>query len=697
MSQACVTVPDAPVTGLKQSPLDAALHLAAASLRVAWAYGVVLDDAGEPVGCTCGRTCAKEKPCEKKSWGKHPFGGEWQKRASDEPAVLREQYAAIGFAPNIGLVMGVQSDGRYLVAVDEDDAERMALLVAAYGPLPPTMMGRSPRGKRSLYSIPEGAPRERLRNTTGLRLPTDKRSVPGVDVKAESGFVVVIGRNAGGEYADFDPSHSIAELPPSWLPPMLAPEDRTPTTKAPKSERKKRAETRDSSAWLPDDAAVAHVPVPTRRRRAVKWVEDAKTAVQGEQGSNEAMRVATALVRGFCLRRHVALAVMQSWSQRCSPPWSAQELEHKVDEAYRVGAMSWGKILLAARDGAKPRDERPRYTIVDAVDIAKPLPPVKWICPGLRLLRGGLLMVGGYGYSRKSMFAQEVACSVATGRRLLGVYSSEQGPALHFDFEQGAYITNDRYQRLAFAKGVSLAEAKLHTITFPRFRLTDPDARDALRTIFDRVKPTVVVVDSLRAACPGVEENDSRIREPMDMLGEALEGCGVLIHHAKKPQKGEAAGKYSLRGSSAIFDALDGAFVFSGEKGEPTTVTQEKDRFLGNELEAFGLTSEDVAAEANPRAGLRLVHLEGAQLAQLGATAAVARHDKETDRAISALRSAFRKARGPIAGSKDELRTTAGVGAAPFRRALAILQTTKAVEKRGTYHAPEWHWIGGQP
>lgn len=186
--------------------LDQALALARAGLRVCLTHSVDGDGA-----CSCGKAeCAAR--------GKHPILPRWQKVSTDDEQVLRDQFNSLRVAdPNLSIALGEQSDGRYLVSIDEDDADRMSELVAKHGELPPTMSGASPRGAHMFYALPVDTPRGRVKNITGVG---DK---PGVDLKAEGGQVVVYGRNAGGEYAGFDPTVPVTDLPPAWVLRILAP------------------------------------------------------------------------------------------------------------------------------------------------------------------------------------------------------------------------------------------------------------------------------------------------------------------------------------------------------------------------------------------------------------------------------------------------------------------------------------------
>lgn len=187
--------------------LDAALLYAAAGL-VPCALHRPLFKEGALVGCTCRKECGK-------SSGKHPVSRAWQKSSSDADAV-RDAFT-LTFEPNIGLVMGEQPNGDYLVALDDDDQERLAALVTEHGELPPTLECSSPRGSRRIYRVPPGADRSLLRNIAGVG------GEPGVDLKASAGQVAVAPslHQSGKRYA-WTRVAEPAMLPPSWCLLILA-------------------------------------------------------------------------------------------------------------------------------------------------------------------------------------------------------------------------------------------------------------------------------------------------------------------------------------------------------------------------------------------------------------------------------------------------------------------------------------------
>lgn len=266
---------------------------------------------------------------------------------------------------------------------------------------------------------------------------------------------------------------------------------------------------------------------------------------------------------------------------------------------------------LEARYGGEPAPEIHEFETVSASALAAPLPDVPYLVDALAVGPGAPVLVAGFGFGGKTLSMQSLLLSVASGRPAWGVWQVKQGRALHLDWEQGHRVTAQRYQRLARGMGVELAdlEGKLDAVIHPRVQLDGPEA--LVESTYARLFEgrAVVLVDSLRAAAPGLDENSSEIRRPLDLLNRIAEKTGttvIVIHHARKPTQESSSPRYTIRGSGGLYDACGSVFVLGAEKGQPTRVSHEKDRNRGRTVEDFGLRFED----ADMGRALRVVHLD---------------------------------------------------------------------------------------
>ncbi len=331
--------------------------------------------------------------------------------------------------------------------------------------------------------------------------------------------------------------------------------------------------------------------------------------------------------------------------------------------------------------GARRETADPQIVILDGPAIAAPLPDFEYLVAEIGLVAGGGAphIVAGYGYAGKTVSLQAMLVSLASGTPVWGAYAVRPRRVRHVDKEQGDSLTRRRYQRLAKAAGVDLAGLgdAIGAAIMPPLTLTSGCA-DLWRRIMDGTD--LVLVDSMRAASPGQDENSSDIRAGLDMLGEISNetGCRALvIHHARKPSEDAPGGRFSIRGSSAIFDALDCAYVFAADKGEPIKVTHEKARSNGDTVDDFALLVSDVPRDDDPRWGLK-VEVRGAELiAQRRDERAAASLKERTRRDAETVRKALRER--PGLGTR-ELRTATTLSG--DRLAFAIAHLGEAVEVR---------------
>ncbi|HXU18699.1 MAG TPA: hypothetical protein VN708_26560 [Terriglobales bacterium] len=90
--------------------------------------------------------------------------------------------------------------------------------------------------------------------------------------------------------------------------------------------------------------------------RAREFLAQQSPAVSGQNGHKQTFKVACRLVRRFPLERRDALQVLAEYNKRCRPPWSPDELAHKLDDAYKAKAKGdlKGGVKADQSDSGKP-------------------------------------------------------------------------------------------------------------------------------------------------------------------------------------------------------------------------------------------------------------------------------------------------------------------------------------------------------
>lgn len=317
-----------------------------------------------------------------------------------------------------------------------------------------------------------------------------------------------------------------------------------------------------------------------------------------------------------------------------------------------------------------------RVRILDGAAIAAPLPELEYIVPEIGLVAGGGAphMVAGYGFAGKTLALQSLLLSLAAGTTVWGAYKLARSfRVLHVDKEQGDALTRRRYQRLARDMGIELASLGdgIGAAIMPPLTMSIGCRADWLALLEGR---DLVLIDSMRAASPGQDENSSEFREGLDMLGELSEQTkcrALVIHHARKPNDDAPSGRFNIRGSSAIFDALDCAYVFAADKGEPIRVMHEKARSNGETVDDFALVVSDIPQPDEPRWGLR-VELRGAELLEERREKAAADKVKRQASSDAAkVRKALHQNGKPL--ETAQARTLTGLSGSRFAAAIAEL------------------------
>lgn len=309
-------------------------------------------------------------------------------------------------------------------------------------------------------------------------------------------------------------------------------------------------------------------------------------------------------------------------------------------------------------------------------DLAKPLPPVDWLCEGLKIAPGPHTLLAGSSFSGKSLVMAELAVSVATGTEVFGAHFCKKGRVLTLDYDgQGERISRERLQRITRARNVDLASLgkNIGYQRLPSFYLDSDNASDVLCKLVDGF--ALLVIDSWRGATPMTDE---AARGPVQLIANTTEtisrktGCVVAIvdHHVKPsndPRMGRGA-QHDVHGSSAKNEVCQAHFSFTGKEGEQETqVRQVKERVTGKGIPPFALSFLDVERDGDPRWGLKVEYLDREQLAERSEKTSQDAVRRQCKAILDALRS------NPGISNADALAVKCGVRTATVRSLVKML------------------------
>lgn len=304
-------------------------------------------------------------------------------------------------------------------------------------------------------------------------------------------------------------------------------------------------------------------------------------SISGAGGDDRLFEAACICRSSFRLTPDACMKALEIFNSRCKPPWDEARLWHKVQQAAGDRMHAPGELIPAtARAALKAASGVPEilppapvgpsqspFRLISAAQLAEPLGPVDWLVRDLGIAPGRPCVFQGYAGSGKTVAAQEIALSVASGQAaFMGKMHVRQGTVLHIDVDQGRRATASRYQQLAQGRGLYLAGLPIDLVVFEGYltagREVSPEAVQKLANACEG--RSLCIIDSLKGISPGMDENSSDISGVLQALASITDAtehqCGVactflVIHHEGKPVAGNGRqAKHAGRGSSAIQD-----------------------------------------------------------------------------------------------------------------------------------------------
>jgi predicted P-loop ATPase len=260
---------------------DAAAELRSASLAPIRVWGA---RAGT---CTCPRGAQCTSP------GKHPIARGWQALETPESFDAHEG--------NIGLAIG---PGHVVVDVDGPQGAETLRDFS----VPRTWLAITGSGAHYWFRL---APHQAVKN--GVKL------LPGIDVRASGGFVVAppsVHANGIAYAWTVPPTEECAVLPDA-LYAALFPPVTAPIRRAPKAKR-------------------STLPATDREERCRRYVATMPPAISGQGGHRAAFCVARVIVQDFGMTGSTAEQLFAEYNARCDPPWSNEDIAHKLRDAERA-------------------------------------------------------------------------------------------------------------------------------------------------------------------------------------------------------------------------------------------------------------------------------------------------------------------------------------------------------------------------
>ena len=319
----------------------------------------------------------------------------------------------------------------------------------------------------------------------------------------------------------------------------------------------------------PEDVAVDS---DTAIALAIRFLHNAEPAIEGLGGDLQAYKVACG-VRDYGVSRDRALdLLLEHWNDTCSPPWTPEELDTKIRNAYSYASQGMGSAnpenVFEVFDDTEPppSTKAVKPLFIDAHELIRRELSINYLIHGLIETPTTGLIFGDPG-AGKSFLAIDMALSIAFGSSWMGSMSA-QGPVLYF-FGEGHVGAQRRIRAWLQHYGHTDIEPGRLTLTQRRVELTEKSVTQLephIKAITDKYGPlSMIVIDTLARHLAGdADENSAKdiggFINAVDYLKDRFQCTVAVVHHSGKMNK------ESSRGSSAIKGALDWEFkVAPGE------------------------------------------------------------------------------------------------------------------------------------
>jgi hypothetical protein len=304
--------------------------------------------------------------------------------------------------------------------------------------------------------------------------------------------------------------------------------------------------------------------------------------------------------------------------------------------------------------------------------LSRPVPPVPWLWRHW-IARGDLALIVADPKVGKSLLALGLALATRKGTAFLGD-PCERGRVGILDFENPR---EEVHRRLAaFGLGPDDVEGLMY-VHMPTFDLSSPDSTALLRGLILEHALDLLIIDSIRRAAPGLEENDSAavsaVFSPLRRLSVETGASIAAIHHARKRHADNStdAGQM-VRGSGDLVASVDTLLYLRAKEAGTFTLEHAASR--------RGIPHESILVR---------IEAEDEDRIELVSDGPVARADDKVEAMLARIIEALRESGGYLERPVLALRIDTDGRNSTFTRALKLgWQRNQLAKEEGAVGKP---------
>lgn len=295
------------------------------------------------------------------------------------------------------------------------------------------------------------------------------------------------------------------------------------------------------------------------------------------------------------------LSLWKEWSKQ-SEKYEEGTCETKWETFKETPEITLGTLRLWARNvSAGSTTIEGDVPAGDGIaDFLQEISPVTWIAEPI-IASGSIGFMAGLPETMKSWLMIDLAIECARGGKWLNKFPVSKGTVIFVDQERAKSETQRRFKKLITNKQVKLEDLDLHVFSGTTTRLNLEESYKAFVRKLEKIKPTLLIIDSFITINTGEENNRKDVQTILEKLKEIRTqfGCAiVLIDHETKSvfndeDQGLLPNAFKIAGSVGKVAAAEFVLVARKTKENSVTVYHVKST-LAPAISSFNVEIKDV-------------------------------------------------------------------------------------------------------
>lgn len=243
-------------------------------------------------------------------------------------------------------------------------------------------------------------------------------------------------------------------------------------------------------------------------------------------------------------------------------------------------------------------ETRSLTTITSEQLLSSDIPDVSWLVEPF-IPHESVTILASPANHGKSWSLLELSIETARGGKWLGKFECDRGRVLYIDEESSLPLLKKRFSRLLAGKHLSAKNLNIHFCIGKGVSFGTDEALKGINGLIGRLKPTLVIIDSLIRVHQGDENSSADMARVFGRVRRIVRQhrCSIVFaDHQRKPTQFQVSEDFLVRGSTDKVASVDSLLCLM-KKDNVQFVTHAKSRFAP-EFPRFVFEIVDISGEA---------------------------------------------------------------------------------------------------